>query len=306
MHNFYAYQYNKVVFEVVEEVKGKNEAVLFARSATAGGQQFPVHWGGDCDSNFEAMAESLRGGLSLSLCGFGFWSHDIGGFENTAPPDVYKRWVAFGLFSSHSRLHGSISYRVPWLFDDEAVDVLRCFTNLKMSLMPYIFANAVTAHEKGIPTMRPMMLAFPDDASCPFLDTQYMLGDSLLVAPIFNTEGTRRLYLPETKGLWTNWFTNEKSEGGKHINEKHDYFSLGLWVKPNSIIAMENDTFHIFEAENAEAAVYDTNGKETYRVKAVRSGNKITVTASGSHKEITLKLGKITEKLTSSSVTFTV
>ena len=120
--------------------------MLFARSATAGGQQYPVHWGGDCESTFVAMAESLRGGLSLASSGFGYWSHDIGGFEGTPDPAVFKRWIAFGLLSSHSRLHGSGSYRVPWAYDDEAVEVLRHFTRLKMSLMPYLAAAAEEAH----------------------------------------------------------------------------------------------------------------------------------------------------------------
>ena len=142
MHNFYTHLYNQTVFQVLEEARGRNEAVLFARSATAGGQQFPVHWGGDSTATFESMAESLRGGLSLALSGFGFWSHDIGGFEQTASADVYKRWCAFGLLSSHSRLHGSSSYRVPWFYDEEAVAVLRQFTRLKCQLMPYLFAAA--------------------------------------------------------------------------------------------------------------------------------------------------------------------
>ena len=107
MHNFYSYRYNQVVFDLLKEERGEGEAVLFARSATAGCQQFPVHWGGDCYSSFESMAESLRGGLSLGLCGFGFWSHDIGGLRGTPPAAVYKRWIAFGLLSSHSRLHGA-------------------------------------------------------------------------------------------------------------------------------------------------------------------------------------------------------
>ena len=109
MHNYYTYLYNKTVYELLERKRGKGEAVLFARSAAAGGQKFPVHWGGDCWSNYESMAESLRGGLSLMMSGFGYWSHDIGGFESTSTPDVYKRWAAFGLLSSHSRLHGSTS-----------------------------------------------------------------------------------------------------------------------------------------------------------------------------------------------------
>src|SRR5207248_8891483 len=130
---------------------------------TAGGQQFPVHWGGDNSATFDSMAESLRGGLSLAASGFGFWSHDIGGFEGRPDPAVFKRWVAFGLLSSHSRLHGNQSYRVPWLFDEEAVDVLRTFTRLKARLMPYLYGAAAVAHEEGIPVMRPMAGEVPDD-----------------------------------------------------------------------------------------------------------------------------------------------
>ena len=141
MHNLYTYLYNKCVHELLCRKRGKEDAVLFARSATVGGQKFPVHWGGDCWSDYESMEESLRGGLSLLMSGFGYWAHDIGGFENTSTADVYKRWVQFGLLSSHSRLHGSSSYRVPWVYDEEAVDVVREFTRLKAKLMPYIYKN---------------------------------------------------------------------------------------------------------------------------------------------------------------------
>ncbi len=137
--------------------RGEGEAVLFARSATVGGQQFPAHWGGDCSASYPSMAETLRSGLSLACGGFGFWSHDISGFENTAPADIYKRWCQFGLLSSHSRLHGSSSYRVPWLFDEEACAVLRKFVKLKCSLMPYLYRQAVLAHEEGTPMMRPCL-----------------------------------------------------------------------------------------------------------------------------------------------------
>lgn len=81
MHNYYTYLYNKAVFDLLKEVKGEGEAILFARSATAGGQQFPVHWGGDCSATYASMAESLRGGLSFTLSGFSFWSHDMGGLK---------------------------------------------------------------------------------------------------------------------------------------------------------------------------------------------------------------------------------
>jgi len=238
MHNYYAYLYNQTVFEMLEEELGQGAAVVFARSATTGGQQFPVHWGGDNTATFESMAESLRGGLSLALSGFGFWSHDIGGFELTAPAEVYKRWCAFGLLSSHSRLHGSSSYRVPWHFDEEAVDVLRFFTRLKYRLMPYLFGAAVEAHQRGIPMMRSMLLEFPDDPGCENLDRQYMLGASLLVAPVFSFNGEVSYYVPT--GRWTNFINDEIVEGPGWVRESHGFSSLPLLARPNSVIPIGN------------------------------------------------------------------
>ena len=229
MHNYYTYLYNKAVYGLLAKEKGKKDAVVFARSATAGCQQFPVHWGGDCKANYDSMAESLRGGLSFMCSGFGYWAHDIGGFEDTATPDVYKRWVAFGLLSTHSRLHGSSSYRVPWLFDEEAVEVLKTFTELKKSLMPYLYAQAMQTSRTGIPMIRPMMLEFEDDMNCRYLDKQYMLGDKYLVAPVFNEEGMAHYYLP--KGKWKNYFTGERSSGNEWRKEKCDYFTIPLWER---------------------------------------------------------------------------
>jgi alpha-D-xyloside xylohydrolase len=228
MHNYYTYLYNKTVFEAIQEVKGEGEAVLFARSATTGGQKFPTHWGGDNSSTYPSMAETLRGGLSLGLCGFGFWSHDISGFNDTAPPDLYKRWVGFGLLSSHSRLHGNSSARMPWLFDEEAVDVLAHFRNLKFHLMPYLSDMAQEAHQHGWPMMRAMVLEFPDDPNCRYLDTQYMLGSALLVALIFSDKGAVSYYLAE--GEWRNLLTGEIAHGPGWRTEQHDYFSMPLWV----------------------------------------------------------------------------
>ncbi len=228
MHNYYTYLYNQTVFELLRREKGEGEAVVFARSATCGGQKFPVHWGGDNSSTYPSMAETLRGGLSLGLCGFGYWSHDISGFNDTATPDLYKRWVAFGLLSSHSRLHGSSSARMPWLFDEEAVEVLRFFNRLKTHLMPYLLDVSREAHESGWPMLRAMVLEFPDDLTCRYLDMQYLLGPALLVAPIFNPAGEAAYYLPE--GDWRNLLTGEVVSGPTWRRDKHDYFSLPLWV----------------------------------------------------------------------------
>ena len=311
MHNYYTYLYNKCVWEVLEEYKGKNEACLFARSATVGGQKFPVHWGGDCSSNYSSMSESLRGGLSLCLSGFGFWSHDMSGFEGKAPADVYKRWAAFGLLSTHSRLHGSDSYRVPWLFSkegeengEESVAVVRKFSELKCTLMPYMFSTAVNTHRTGVPTMRAMVLEFPDDIPCEDLDRQYMLGDSLMVAPVFTKEGDVTYYLPE--GKWTHLLSNEKREGGHWLRENYDFFSLPLFARENSIVAIgannqqpdydygKDLTLHVFElSDKASAKVCDSKGNDMLSVSAVNENGVITFKFDGKAENLSVLLRNV-------------
>ncbi|SHL75654.1 alpha-D-xyloside xylohydrolase [Anaerocolumna jejuensis DSM 15929] len=298
MHNYYTYLYNKAVFELLKREKGEQEAVLFARSATAGCQQFPVHWGGDCSASYASMAETLRGGLSITMSGFSFWSHDISGFEQTATPDLYKRWVQFGLLSTHSRLHGSGSYRVPWLFDEEACDVLRYFTNLKCQLMPYIYEMAVNAHETGIPVMRPMILEYPKEPGMSWQDMQYMLGKSLLVAPIFHEEGRVSYYLPE--GKWVSLLTDEIREGGSWYTDTYDYFGLPLYVRENTLLARGSQTrlpdydyadgtvFHLYQLKDGcstGANVPDIKGKTVLTARAEKEGNILTLQVSSLEKK---------------------
>ncbi|KAL2817372.1 glycosyl hydrolases family 31-domain-containing protein [Aspergillus granulosus] len=242
MHNYYALLYNKIVYETMTAVSGKSNSLLFARSTSVGGQKYPVHWGGDCESTYEAMAESLRGGLSLSLAGYIFWASDIGGFEGTPPPALYKRWVQFGLLSSHSRLHGSSSFRVPWIYGEDCSDVLRDCVKRKILLTPYLLAEALTGSREGVPLMRAMFLEFPDDLNTYSIDTQYMFGGNLLVAPVFSDEGTVTFYVPRTveeergDGKWISWFDHSKTyEGGRWYTETHGFETLPILVRPGSV-----------------------------------------------------------------------
>lgn len=278
MRNYYSFLYNKTVFGLLESKLGRGKALVFARSGTAGSQMFPVHWGGDCTAAYESMAESLRGGLSLCLSGFSFWSHDISGFEMTATPDIYKRWTAFGLLSTHSRLHGNSSYRVPWLFDEEAVDVLRFFVNLKCRLMPTIWRASVESSRTGMPVMRAMLLEFPDDPGCRTLDRQYMLGDSLLVAPVFSPDGLVEYYLPS--GTWLNLLSGELVSGGGWKNESHDYFSLPLMVRQGSILALgdKNDTTDYDYTDGVDYLVYGLEEDESRTVSVLRPDSGAAVT----------------------------
>lgn len=301
MHNYYAYLYNKVVFEAIEEYKGAGQGCVFARSASVGGQKFPVHWGGDCDSTYVSMSESLRGGLSLCLSGFGYWSHDIGGFEGTAPAHIYKRWLAFGLLSSHSRLHGSDSYRVPWLFGEESVEVCRYFSQLKNKLMPYLYAQAVENHTTGVPMMRAMLLEF-DEIGCEDLDRQYMLGDSILVAPVMRENGSVDYYLPQ--GKWTHLLSGQTVDGRGWRRDRYDFFSLPVYVRENTILPIgkcddrtEYDyadglTLRIYQlADGAKAVrtICDTQGNVILTAAAERSGDTITVTLTGKTDRVTME-----------------
>ena len=310
MHNYYTFLYNKAVFNLLKEVKGDQEAVLFARSATAGSQQFPVHWGGDCFANYPSMAETIRGGLSFAMSGFSFWSHDISGFESTATPDLYKRWAAFGLLSSHSRLHGSGSYRVPWLFDEEACDVVAHFSKLKCRLMPYLYAKAIEAHKEGTPMMRPMVFEFTADPAVSYLDSQYMLGDALLAAPILREDSVCQYYLP--KGVWTHLLSGEVRKGGCWQEDTYDYFSLPLYVKENTLLAvgteehlpdydyehqMELRLYQLQDGSEAVCEVPDVKGNIVNTIRAKREGNKIELNAEKPMPMMKLTLYMGTEKI---------
>ncbi len=294
MHNFYPILYNQCVFETLEKVRGRGEAVVFARSAYASSQRFPLHWGGDCWSTPEAMAETLRGGLSLGLCGFGFWSHDIGGFEGQGPAWVYKRWVAFGLLSSHSRLHGSSSPRVPWAYDEEACDVVRFFTKLKCRLMPYLYGQAVTAHREGLPVLRALLLEFPDDPASDTLDRQYLLGDALLVAPVFTADGRVDYYLPA--GRWTHLLSGAVEEGGRWHRARHGFLSLPLFVRPGTVLPLgavddrpdydftTGTVFRVYALDDGAEAVREVptvRGAPGVRLAVRRRGRTIEARFSG-------------------------
>ncbi len=305
MHNYYAFLYNKVVYRALEARYGAGEAALFARSATAGTQRFPLVWGGDCESTPEAMAESVRGGLGLGLCGHAFWSNDIGGFEGSPAPWIYKRWVAFGLLCSHSRLHGSGSYRVPWTVDGSDASAAGCsrtlarWAALKARLMPYLLAQAARAVAGGLPlSLRAAALEFPDDPTSWYLDRQFMVGDRLLVAPIFEESGEAEFYLP--RGRWTSFFTNEVRDGPGWFRERHGFGTLPLYVRENTVLVLGRPGVRgaVYDyAEDVEVALYQV--REGATADLVGSDGKIagslTVGANGELKGTELLKGSWTK-----------
>jgi len=313
MHNYYAFAYNRIVYEALQQRFGKDEAVLYARAACAGTQRFPLQWGGDCESTPEALAESVRGGLSMGLSGFSFWSCDIGGFEGSPPPWIYKRWVAMGLLCSHSRLHGSNSYRVPWLIDDDDRSEEGCSTTLakwaalKNRLMPYLYAEAMESIENGLPlSLRSVAVEFPDDPTSWFLDRQFMVGSRLLAAPVFEESGEVEFYLP--RGTWTSYFTNETKSGPGWFKEKHGFGTLPLYVRENTILVLgkrgQSGPVYDYATDvevclyqvvpGAAAAIVDANGDVVTQLVAEENGN-IKGTSQLSGKVTFTKMGRSLE-----------
>jgi len=241
MHNLYPYLYNEAVYEVTRDVHG-DDGLVWGRSAWVGSQRFPVHWGGDPHPSESGMAAALRGGLSASLSGIAFWSHDIGGFRGTPSPELYVRWAQFGLLSSHARCHGTTP-REPWAFGETATDQFRTYAELRYSLLPYIYTYAEIAARTGLPVVRPLVLAYQDDPAVQQLDTEYLLGEDLLVVPVFADSGTRSAYLPA--GEWVDYWTGDRHEGEQTVYREVDLETLPLFVRAGSVVPRREPTRHV-------------------------------------------------------------
>ncbi len=208
-HNLYPLRYNKAVADITKQINGEN--IIWARSAWAGSQRYPLHWGGDAANTNTAMAAELRGGLSFGLSGFSFWAHDIGGFVLKTPEDLYGRWAAFGFLSSHTRSHGAPP-KEPWAYSPEFLKTFRETDNMRYKLMPYIYAQAKDCTERGLPMVRALFVEFPGDPGSWLVDDQYMFGSDMLVAPLFENVAERDVYLPP--GQWVNYQSGEVYNSG--------------------------------------------------------------------------------------------
>lgn len=217
-HNIYPVRYNKAVADITKKVNGEN--IIWARSAWAGSQRYPLHWGGDAATTNTGMNGTIRSGLSIGMSGFSFWSHDIGGFVTSTPKELYKRWLPMGFLTSHSRAHGAPPTE-PWLYDDkEFTDYFRKCAEMKYSLMPYIYTEAKESSENGWPMFRALLVEFPDDPGAWNVEDQYMFGSQMMVAPMLESGKGRNVYLPG-KQPWIDYQT------GKSYNPGWNYIPVG-------------------------------------------------------------------------------
>jgi alpha-D-xyloside xylohydrolase len=240
-HNLYPLRYNKAAAEITKEITG--DSIIWARSTWAGSQRYPVHWGGDAENTDSAMAATLRAGLSLGLCGFSFWSHDIGGFARRTPRDLYRRWMPFGMLTSHSRCHG-VPPKEPWEYDEEFTDDFRRAVELKYRLMPYVYAQAHMCSENGHPMIRTLFFEHPDDPTSWLIEDEYMFGESMLIAPLMRASSGRNVYLPP--GDWIDYQSGEAYEGGRWYKIKAGSIPAVILVRAGSAIP------HVQLAQNTD------------------------------------------------------
>ena len=300
-HNLYPLRYNKAAADITKEVTGY--PFIWARSAWAGSQRYPVHWGGDPATTNSAMAATLRGGLSLGLSGFSFWTHDIGGFVTAAPENLYRRWTPFGMLTSHVRSHGEPPTE-PWEYGKDFMDAFRLADNMRYRLMPYLYAQAKLASEKGLPMLRALFIEYPQDPGSWLVDDQYLFGSDILVAPLMEDVTSRDVYLPP--GTWIDYQSGKAYNGGwNHIEAGK--IPIVVLVKDGTIIphiklaqttkAMDWTELElkIFAHDKGEAVgtVFIPGKEKPESIKVIREGSKYKLTADPYPQEVKWKIASV-------------
>jgi alpha-D-xyloside xylohydrolase len=243
LHNLYTVLYNQAVFEATLNYKGRG--LVWARSAGIGSQQYPVHWGGDPQTSFSSLAGSLRGGLSLGLSGVPFWGSDIGGFFGKKPSvRLYTRWAQFGLLSGLARCHGTTP-REPWAYGSETVAIFRKYAKLRYRLIPYLYSCAHASSQTGLPLMRPLLLEFQSDPAAQAVDSQYLLGEWLMIAPMLSEKDYRTIYLPA--GRWLDYWTGTIYEGPVYLDYSAPLDTLPIFLRSGAIVPLGPDIHFVGE-----------------------------------------------------------
>ncbi len=251
LHNLYPLLYNKAVYDVTAEEHGRG--IVWSRSGTAGNQRYPVCWSGDPAAEFDSLASTIRGGLSAGLSGIPFWSNDIGGYRGKPSEELYIRWAQFGLICSHARMHGD-SPREPWVFGQRALDIVRTHIRLRNRLFPYFYSAAHEAGRTGLPVLRALPLAVPDDPNVYDKDFEFLIGPMLLAAPVIESADVRMIYFPA--GVWIDWWTGNVIRGPQTCLLPAPIETLPLFVRGGGIVPMFDETASSRDSSSAPLTIH--------------------------------------------------
>jgi alpha-glucosidase (family GH31 glycosyl hydrolase) len=268
------------------------------RNGYAGLQRYGWLWSGDIDSTWKTLAAQVTIGINMGLCGIPYWGTDTGGFipthEFTA--ELYTRWFQFSAFCPLFRSHGvAWKMRLPWAWGQDALGPLegaaalanwpapkdlhnpqieiicRKYLELRYRLLPYLYSSVNQTHQSGLPLMRALWLAYPQDAKALAIADQYLFGDHLMVAPVFEPSAKqRKSYLPA--GAWWDFWTNQPVKGGDEITREVDLETIPLYVRAGAILPMgpvrqytaepsdEPFTLHIYPGADGRFSLYEDDG----------------------------------------------
>ena len=301
-HNLYPLRYNKAVADITKEITGNT--LIWARSTWAGSQRYPLHWGGDAATTNTAIAATLRGGLSLGLSGFSFWSHDIGGFTTKSPENLYARWTPFGMLTSHVRSHGNPPTE-PWEYSDLFLKGFRKADDMRYKLMPYIYTQAKLSSNNGLPMLRALFIEYPNDPGSWLIDDQYLFGSSILVAPLFEDVKERNVYLPP--GQWIDYQTHQLYNGGWH-SIKAGEIPIVMLIKARTIIPhiklaqstqdmdWSNILLQIFateENQQAKGELFLPEGSQVYDLSASKKENTFHLNSNPLSNNVNFKMEQV-------------
>ncbi|WP_205499784.1 glycoside hydrolase family 31 protein [Rufibacter psychrotolerans] len=303
LHNIFPIAYAKAPYEKFKQYNGMR-GMNHTREGYAGIQRYPFIWAGDWPSEWQYFGPVIKAGLNMGLSGVSYWTHNMGGFEHKADPELYIRWVQFGMFSPVAHVFGMDhpGYKEPWNYGEEALANFKKYDQLRYRLIPYIYSTAFQTYKTGVPMMRALVLENQKDVNTYQVEDQYMFGDALMVCPV-TTKGaqTRVVYLPE--GQWIEYWTGKTYAGKKHYNIVSPLDQLPLFVKAGAIIPMQEEvqyddkkpwgaiTFEIFPSGTSSYDLFEDDGlSEKYQQgeystttvtsAATANGTKVTVAAA--------------------------
>ncbi len=252
-HNRYGFEMSRCSKEAQEELHPNERGFSMTRATYAGGQRYSSVWTGDNMSMWSQMRMSISMNSNLGISGFSFVGNDVSGFGLDSTEELFIRWMEMGSFIPIFRNHSNMYTRrqEPWAFGQRAEKIAKKSIELRYELLPYIYDLYYISHKEGIPVFRPMVMEYENDMNVLNLREQFMFGENMLVAPVlYEGERKKRIYLP--KGVWFNYFTKEKFEGGKWQSISCELDEIIVLVKEGAIIPTYSKKFKNVEQRPKE------------------------------------------------------
>jgi alpha-glucosidase (family GH31 glycosyl hydrolase) len=267
---------NRMYWEGPQIDRPNQRPYALHRNGYAGMQRYASFlWSGDVYSKWETLKTHIPIGINTGLSGIPYWGTDIGGFVPTKEftAELYLRWFQFGAFCPLFRCHGrNWTLRLPWgwntgdpgpmeisryegaaipdpseLHNSQVEPICRKYLELRYRLLPYIYSAVREGTVTGLPIMRALWLHHPDDPKAVGRDDEYLWGRDLLVAPVTEKGPTaRQIYLP--RGVWYDFWTRERKEGGREITREVDLETMPLYVRAGTILPFGPVKQHTGEA----------------------------------------------------------